>query len=85
MLIKAVDLGEELKTSIRLAIKQFLFETLGTLPLANEDNIIKDTLTQELIYKLEGQIKEYYARFIEAEIECKITSEDYTDIYLNRL
>lgn len=85
MLIKAIDLGEELKMSIRLAIKQFLFETLGTLPLANEGDKIRDALTTELIDKLEGQIKEYYARFIEADIECKITAEDYADIYLNRL
>lgn len=85
MLIKAIDLGEEIKTSIRLTIKQFLFDTLNTLPLANEGEKIKNALTPALILELENQIKEYYARLIETDIECKITVEDYVDIYLNRL
>jgi len=85
MLIKAIDLGEEIKTSIRLAIKQFLFDTLSTLPLANEEEKIKNALTPALILELEKQIKGYYARLIETDIECKITIEDYVDIYLNRL
>lgn len=85
MLIKAIDLGEEIKTSIRLAIKQFLFDTLSTLPLANEGEKIKNALTPGLILKLEEQIKEYYKRLIETDVECKITVEDYVDIYLNRL
>ena len=85
MLIKAIDLGEEIKMSIRLAIKQFLFDTLGTLPLANEGEKIKNAITPALILELEKQIKGYYARLIETDIECKITIEDYVDIYLNRL
>lgn len=85
MLIKAIDLGEELKISIRLAMKQFLFETLGTLPLANEGDTIKNALTPDFMLKLEEQIKQYYARLIETDVECKITAEDYVDIYLNRL
>ena len=85
MLIKAIDLGEEIKMSIRLTIKQFLFDTLSTLPLANEGEKIKNALTPALIQELEKQIKEYYARLIETDIECKITVEDYVDIYLNRL
>ena len=85
MLIKAIDLGEEIKISIRLMIKQFLFETLGTLPLANEEEKIKNAITPECILDLEWQIKKYYTRLIEADVECKITAEDYVDIYLNRL
>ena len=85
MLIKAIDLGEEIKMSIRLTIKQFLFDTLSTLPLASEGGKIKNAITPALILELEKQIKEYYARLIETDIECKITVEDYVDIYLNRL
>lgn len=85
MLIKVQDLGSEIKSSIRAAIKECLIKALHTLPLASEEGKIKECITPEVCASLDSIVIDYYRRELDVEIDCRISAEDYVKIYLNRI
>ena len=85
MLIKALDLGLEVKEALRAAIKKRLIQELHTLPLASETSKVMDCITGEFKTELDALIINYYEQELGIEVDCKIEAEDYVKIYLNRI
>lgn len=84
MLITVKDLDSSIKSHLRGLIREEIFKKLRRLPFANETAEIASCISPYLMKRLEDEIKTYYRQLVERDVECKITREDYVDIYLNR-
>lgn len=72
------DLCEVLRKEI---IKQ-LYHEYNTLPLNNDNGEITKVLSPYLIDKLGAIVREYYYKYLERDVLCSLTAEDYYNIYM---
>ena len=86
MNITANDLDSNIKEEVRGVIFNRLINVYKTLPVAGEEDKIKDILVGPVIMSCERVIKDYYRVFAERDvIKVDISVDEYVKIYLHHM
>jgi hypothetical protein len=85
MEINVSCLDDTIKDTVRSDIKKMVLKKFRTLPISGQDEMVEDTLTDDVIRKLEEIIIDYYKEVAEHDINCVIEKKDYVNIYFRRV
>lgn len=78
-------LDSKLKNIVRDAIRTKLLKAYRTLPLPNQTDMVFKVLTADVKKELNNLITKHYRMLMEHDVECRLTDEDFVNIYFNNV